>query len=245
MTTLKAPRKTGMWLRDAIPHSGWKCIEIKEARGTCEMCEVTEIGYGHVMTHELLPGVTLMCGYVCAAYMTGNAEQERLREALFKWRQEHRRQLTPPEKLRRKCWRGTHYKSGAHEWGYWPKGQMCSPFIAVRVEHCEGWRYSVRRPWWGRSCATYSEPFASDVEAALAGIAHAELLVADPQWIADESEAEAAYYALKRIRREAETLHYAIARMDETGNADLATALKQDSISIFAAFNEMRRRAVA
>lgn len=82
MTQLKAPRKTGHWLRDDVPHSGWRCEGITDPEDiftrivtTCEMCEVTGIAHQHVMTHETLPGVELMCGYVCAAFMTGNAER--------------------------------------------------------------------------------------------------------------------------------------------------------------------------
>ncbi|UGX93377.1 hypothetical protein G6321_00048580 [Bradyrhizobium barranii subsp. barranii] len=245
MTTLNAPRKTGMWLRDDFPHSGWRCIEIADEGSVCAMCEVTKITYNHIMVHDSLPGVTLDCGYVCAAFMTGNAEQELLREALYKWQQGHRRQLTPIEKLRRKSWRGTHYTSGAHEWGFWPKGQMCSPFLVVRVQNREGWRYSIKRPWWGWDESEHIHSklaFATDVEAALAGIECAELLVADPQWMEAEREANDAYHAMEQARRDAETLRYAIEEMNRTGNADLATALKQDSIEIFHAFNEMRRR---
>src|SRR5258707_6869673 len=137
MTHLKAPRKPGNWLRDDVPHSGWQCLEVSDEGTVCQMCQVQTITYNHVMTHELLPGVALDCGCVCAAYMTGNAEQERLREALYKWRLDHRRERTPVEKLRRKSWRGTHFTSGTHEWGFWPKGQMGSPFFAVRVENRE------------------------------------------------------------------------------------------------------------
>jgi len=108
MTQLKAPRKTGHWLRDDVPHSGWRCEGIADPEDiftrtvtTCEMCEVTGIVHQHIMTHETLPGAEFMGGYVCAAFMTGNAEQERLREVLYKWRQDHRRSRTPVENLPR------------------------------------------------------------------------------------------------------------------------------------------------
>jgi hypothetical protein len=243
MTTLKAPRKTGKWLRNDFPHSGWQCLEVSDEGTVCEMCEVQTITYNHVMTHELLPGVALDCGCVCAAYMTGNAEQERLREVLYKWRQEHSRQRTPVEKLRRKGWRGSHFTSGEHEWTLY-EGRYDQLFV-VRVKDRDGWRYAVRRGWWGWRDETkhiHSEPFASDVEAATAGIERAELLLADPQWMAADREAEAAQRAEWEAERKEKDLRSIIRSMNEYGFPDLAAALEQGSITVSEACHQRRER---
>ncbi len=211
------------------------------------MCEVQKITYNHVMVHEKLPGVVLDCGVVCAAYMTGNAEQERLREALYKWGQDHRREQTPVEKLRRKGWHGTHYTSGEHLWTLRDDGKKYhGPGFVVRVKDRDGWRYSVRREWWDWRDETKhinSEPFASDVEAALAGIERAELLRTDPQWMEADREAEAVHRAAWKAENEEKNLRDAVRLMSEHhGCSDLAAAMEQGSITISHAFHEMRRR---
>jgi hypothetical protein len=246
MSELKAPRKTGKWLRDNVPHSGWQCLEVRDEGTRCEMCEVQTITYNHVMVHELLPGIALDCGCVCAAYMTGNAEQERLREALYKWRLDHRRERTPVEKLRRKGWHGTHYTSGEHSWTLHDDGRKYyGPGFVVRVKDRDGWRYSVRREWWDWRDETkhvHGGPFASDVEAATAGIERAELLAADPQWMEADREAEAVHEAAAKVAREEKFLRDSMRLLVDGGHPDLAAALEQGSIKTFDAFQEMRRR---
>src|SRR5262249_46036107 len=100
-TKLEIPRKTGKWLRNDVPHTGWRCIEVTDRGWICEMCEVTQIVYVHVMLHEQYP-LSLNCGCVCAGFMVEDPATEQLREVLYKW---HRQQLlnrTPVEKLRRR-----------------------------------------------------------------------------------------------------------------------------------------------
>jgi hypothetical protein len=166
-----------------VPHSGWRCTGIDDdKRYTCEMCEVTEISYSHIMVHDALPGVELRCGYVCAAHMTGNAEQERLREVHYAWLAAVRANRTPIQKLKRKSWRGDHSVSGVHEWTM-HVDDFCDWF-RVEVKNADGWRYSLRRHWWVPAYGApvlylHGGPFESDVEAAVAGISHAELLLAD------------------------------------------------------------------
>jgi hypothetical protein len=75
----EAPRKTGKWLRDDIPHTGWRCIVIDERGGICEMCEVTQIVYAHRMVHDRYP-LWLDCGCVCAGFMAEEPATEQLRE---------------------------------------------------------------------------------------------------------------------------------------------------------------------
>src|SRR4029450_130425 len=95
------PRKTGKWLRDDVPHTGWSCTEIKDGGDICEMCEVTRIAYRHIMVHDKYP-LPLECGCV-AGFMTEDPKSESLREFLYKWRK--LQQGTPIKKLRRKAWR--------------------------------------------------------------------------------------------------------------------------------------------
>lgn len=76
---VEAPRKTGKWLRGDVPHTDWRCVEIEERPGTCEMCEVTKIVYAHRMTHEGYP-LWLDCGCICAGFMTEDPATENLRE---------------------------------------------------------------------------------------------------------------------------------------------------------------------
>jgi len=87
-----------------------------------------------------------------------------------------------------------------------------------------------------------SEPLASDIEAATAGIERAELLLADPQWLEADREAEAAYWAAAEAKRKEQELRDCIQRLTEYGCPDLAAALEQGLIKPFVAFMEMRRR---
>jgi hypothetical protein len=113
------------------------------------------------------------------------------------------------------------------------------------VKNRDGWRYSIRRPWWGArnvSRNIHSEPFDSDVEAATAGIERAELLLADPRWLEADREAEAAHNAAARAKREEQDLCDSTRLLIEGGCPDLAALLVQGRIKTFDAFMEMRRR---
>jgi hypothetical protein len=249
MSMLTAMRHTGKWVRDDYPHSGWQCVEVRDDGSVCEMCEVQKIVYAHYMTHDKLPGVTLECGVVCAGHMRGGLEYARLREALYKWQLEARKNKTPIEKLRRKGWRGDHYRDGSHEWTLHDDGKkFAGPGFVVRVSDRDGWHYAVRRDWWSwgnTSGHIYGGPFGSSVEAATAGIERAELLRADPQWMAADHEVRAAELAVWKAREEAERLNFAIREMTKAGHSDLTEALQQGRIEIFEAFDEQRRRTAA
>jgi hypothetical protein len=203
VTEIKAPRKTGHWLRKDVPLSGWRCIGIEEGADICQMCELAEISHSHVMTHERLPGVEWRVGLVCASHMSGNAEQERLREVHYAWLAAVRANRTPIQKLKRKRWRGKHFTSGAHEWTM-RVDRLWDQFI-VKVRNEDGWRYTVQRHWWARkpSMHLHGGPFDSDVEAAVSGIAQAELLQANSGWMANDRAAEIMHLAAARAESEA------------------------------------------
>lgn len=73
---------TGKWCEPDVPHKGWACVgmdDLEDDRSTCEMCEVTEIRYVHIMTH-LQYDAELRCGCICAEHMEEDYAGPRLRE---------------------------------------------------------------------------------------------------------------------------------------------------------------------
>lgn len=69
-------RRRGKWSQKDVPHLGWSCVEeydAKEETGdliTCEMCEIMDVRFVHVMAHERYPE-RLHCGCICAGHMSG------------------------------------------------------------------------------------------------------------------------------------------------------------------------------
>lgn len=66
---------TGKWQLRGFPHSGFTCIahiDLENFRETCEMCEVAEVRYVHVMSHPVVG--LLRCGCICAGWIEGNSE---------------------------------------------------------------------------------------------------------------------------------------------------------------------------
>jgi len=62
---------TGRWAEPGVPHIGWRCTDIYDNDGDmqlCEMCQVAEIRYVHVMEHPTFPE-TLEVGCICAGHM--------------------------------------------------------------------------------------------------------------------------------------------------------------------------------
>jgi hypothetical protein len=223
--TSEAPRKTGKWLRDGVPHSGWKCTEVVEGGPLCDMCEVTHIVYAHVMTHPQYPG-WLECGYVCAGFMTDSPAVELVRELLYKWRQSQDK--TPIEAIRRKGWHRTSYTDESHEFGYSPtRYYNASRHLDFRVKIANSgrWHYRLFRDW--RTVLLSSEqPYPSVEAAALAGIEHAELLMVDPIWQAADCEAEAERLAANAAAQAATDLKDALCYARENGREDIAAALE-------------------
>jgi hypothetical protein len=73
---------TGKWAQEGVPHQGWTCVGCEDNGGEmqiCEMCEVAEIRYVHVMTHPDYAG-ELGAGCVCAANMEQDYTAPRERE---------------------------------------------------------------------------------------------------------------------------------------------------------------------
>jgi hypothetical protein len=238
--TAEAPRKTGKWLRDNVPHSGWTCSEVVETNSLCEMCEVTHIVYAHVMTHPRYPG-WLNCGYVCAGFMTDSPEVELVRELLYKWRRAQDK--TPIEKLRRKNWRRMRLINNGHEF-YWSQRQRC-PIearlnLSVKIENRDGWRYRLFFHHEHKA-AVFSDPFSTAEAAALAGIEHAELLIADLNWQAADCEAQAESWAVWRAQQAASNLRDALAFARAHGREDVAAALTAGQIERGAAIAEVNR----
>jgi hypothetical protein len=236
----EAPRKTGKWLRDDVPHSGWTCAEVVEGGPLCDMCEVTHIVYAHVMTHLQYPGF-LECGYVCAGFMTDSPAVELVRELLFKWRQSQDK--TPIEKIRRKSWSRTSYTDGNHGFA-WVDKRFCAVEarlgLSVRIENNDGWRYLLFLHNQRREQLS-SDAFPTAEAAALAGIEHAELLMADQFWQAADCEAQAEHWAAWRAERTAADLRDAIKFARMHGCEGIAAALEAGQIERRAAINEVNR----
>jgi hypothetical protein len=177
---IEAPRKTGKWLRDDVPHTGWRCIEVNDHGAVCEMCEVTEVRYVHVMQHERYP-LRLDCGCVCAGFMAEDPATEELREYLYKWRKLQHDNRTPIEKLRRKHWRHVGVPKGCVFGWEFKVGRYYDPSdwmnFHVSISNTDGWRYHLYQP--ARTKHLTSDPFATDVLAAMAGIERAEMLMAN------------------------------------------------------------------
>src|SRR5262245_18614658 len=103
-------RGTGKWRQKGVPHKGWQCVLIEDLEATaatCEMCEVVQIRYVHVMEHPDYPE-PLNCGCICAGHMEGDYEAASQREKVAKARAKGRRDFA-----RRAGWRwsqkGTRY----------------------------------------------------------------------------------------------------------------------------------------
>lgn len=221
MTKLEIPRKTGKWLRDDVPHTGWHCVEVNNNGGVCEMCEVTNVSYVHVMRHERWP-LSLECGCVCAGFMAEDPATERLRELLYKWRAALLAARTPAEKLRRKHWRRTAVPPGYVLGWVFRVGRYfdhSSWTFHVLLNDADGWRYELYQPMHGiwRNKLLTSEPFVTDISAATAGIEHAEMLMANPQWVASTCEAEAEARASRRAAELASAIQYLLRIAGEFG----------------------------
>jgi len=73
----------GKWSQVGVPQKGWSCVGIEdlgEPSARCEMCEVKEIRYVHLMEHANYPEV-LGCGCVCSGKMEDDYSGARKREA--------------------------------------------------------------------------------------------------------------------------------------------------------------------
>ena len=127
-------------------------------------------------------------------------------------------------------------------------GKYNGPGFTVGVKDRDGWRYSVCREWWDgatRPSTSTARPFASDVEAATAGIERAELLrrrsAMDGGRPRSRSRASRGGAKVARARKNSFAIACGcLSRLCDY--PDLAAALEQGSIKIFDAFQEMRRR---
>jgi hypothetical protein len=76
---------TGKWTQEGVPHKGWKCVDIIDKgkkTHTCEMCEVMQVRYVHVMHHTDHPALAVGC--ICAGHMEEDLVSARTRETAFK-----------------------------------------------------------------------------------------------------------------------------------------------------------------
>jgi hypothetical protein len=77
---------TGKWTQPGVPHKGWTCVDIEDLGSpahVCEMCEVQDVRYVHIMEHANYAG-PLRVGCICAGHMEENLVGARLREDAFK-----------------------------------------------------------------------------------------------------------------------------------------------------------------
>jgi hypothetical protein len=249
---LEAPRKTGKWLCDDIPHTGWICTEVKDGGSVCEMCEVTHIEYRHIMAHPRYP-FGLECGCVCAGYMVEDLATEQLRELLYRWRKLQLLNRTPIEKLRRKGWCSTRWRGGrwrgdnvhaGHITGWHFGGRVQDSAIdnfTVEISNTDGWRFHL---YHRRAKFMESEPFATDLLAAMAGIEHAEMLMADQQWVASQCETIAEERATRKAEQLAHGIQWTARQARELKREDIAAAVEAGQLSIGDAWHTLRYIAV-
>jgi hypothetical protein len=139
------PRKTGKWLRPDAPHTGWRCIDVNDDGAICEMCEVANIVYVHVMQHDNYP-VPLWVGSDCAGYMVEDPAVEQLRGVLYKWQRVLLAARTPIEKLRRNRWHRSKYVHGGHVFGFqFRRGRFYDIHFdyCVEISNTDGWRHHL------------------------------------------------------------------------------------------------------
>jgi len=239
MSNNEAPRKTGKWLRGDVPQTGWSCVEVREVKTYCEMCEVTPILYAHVMKHGRYP-TELLCGCVCAGFMAEDPATEQVREFLYKWRKSP--QHTSIEKIRRKGWRRAGHGAG-HVFGWsFSCRKICrySPVddFHVEISNTEGWRFHV---YHRHTEIKTSEPFATDISAATAGIEWAEILMANEQWAAAESETLAEEFAARRAEELASRIRHTAKRARELGREDVAVAVEARELTSLDAWEVLRK----
>lgn len=92
----------GRWKTPGVPHKGWSCVGVREARPskkTCEMCEVAAVRFVHRMAHPEYPAI-LEVGVTCAENMEDDYVTPRVRERAEVNRAARRRYFT-----KRKGWR--------------------------------------------------------------------------------------------------------------------------------------------
>jgi hypothetical protein len=82
---------TGKWVDPLTPKRNWQWEDVEdlgEPSDICEMCEVQEIRYVHIMWHQNYPR-TLRVGCHCAAHMSGDTDaantQERVARRMRSW----------------------------------------------------------------------------------------------------------------------------------------------------------------
>lgn len=84
---------TGKWTQAGVPHRGWTCTTVDDLGAgesqICEMCEVTEIRYVHIMEHPVYPE-PIEAGCICAGHMAGDLTAARQREQTAKNRTRRR-----------------------------------------------------------------------------------------------------------------------------------------------------------
>lgn len=67
--------QTGRWLDTTTPKRGWICtsvIDLGDKRETCQMCEIMQIRYVHIMAHD--DHTDLRCGCICDGHMSSDLE---------------------------------------------------------------------------------------------------------------------------------------------------------------------------
>lgn len=125
----------GLWRDPAIPKAGWECIAVNdqgEPSDICEMCQVAEIRYVHVMVHPDHAAM-LRVGCICAGRMEGAPEAARARERPM------RRRAARLDRFLARAWRRS---ARGNEWTrvrglhvvVYPRGKRWS--FAVEGRHC-------------------------------------------------------------------------------------------------------------
>jgi hypothetical protein len=95
---------------------------------------------------------------------------------------------TPVEKIRRRHWhRHSCFLIWTFRCGKYRNDNDFEFEVEVDGSDANGWRYFVR---CRRDLLTRSEPLATAQLAAVGGISYAEMLMADPLWVAADCEAE-------------------------------------------------------
>lgn len=86
--------KSGNWLNEGFPKSGWYCSSMEDAGSDgqiCEMCGRAEVRWLHKMVHDERPGF-LSVGLECAQDLGGDFERARRRKNAFSLEMKVRKQ---------------------------------------------------------------------------------------------------------------------------------------------------------
>ena len=114
-----------------LPQKGWKCLDVVEGSGSCEMCGKEDIRFIHIMKHPKVND-EISVGCVCAEKMSNDYVNPRRRESALKSTISRRKKwLTRRWRISAKGNEFLNYRGsnvGVYKrddcWGYWIDGKF-------------------------------------------------------------------------------------------------------------------------